>query len=133
MKPIHHVLLVEDNPIAQRIPKIILEEAGYRVKIAACGQAAFEAISQSETDFDIILLDIGLPDHTGFEVAQSIRKADNYKHTPIIGLTAHITNENETRYMNEIVSKPFTTDLLTYLEQRYLKVSKLDVSDSIES
>ncbi|MDF1796741.1 MAG: response regulator [Coxiellaceae bacterium] len=128
MKRAHRILLVEDNPIAQRIPKIILEEAGYSVHIAETGHAACEALNNSQPPFDLVLLDIGLPDISGFEVAQQLRKLDNYKDTPVIGLTAHIANKIQPHSMNEIISKPFTQNLLTYINQQYFHNTEVNAS-----
>ncbi len=128
MKHVHRILLVEDNPIAQRIPKIILEEAGYTVVIADTGHAACAALDNTQPPFDLILLDIGLPDISGFEVAQHLRQLDSYKNTPVIGLTAHIANKIQPHNMNEITSKPFTQTLLDYINQQYFQDTAIDVS-----
>ncbi|MDF1655350.1 MAG: response regulator [Coxiellaceae bacterium] len=128
MKLARRILLVEDNPIAQRIPKIILEEAGASVHIADSGHAACEALNNSQPPYDLVLLDIGLPDISGFEVAQHLRKLDAYKDTPVIGLTAHIANKIQPHSMNEIISKPFTQDLLNYINQQYFQNTAIDFS-----
>ncbi len=84
------VLLVEDLPLAAKIARFILGDLHCDVDIASSGAQAMEkAISRV---YDLIFMDVGLPDTTGFEVTQRIRAA-NIK-TPIYALTAHTDNDN---------------------------------------
>lgn len=82
------ILLVEDSPIIQQVIQYFLEELGCHVTLAELGQ---EAIRLFPNGFDLILLDIGLPDIDGFEVARIIRNSQE-SHSeiiPIIGHTAY--------------------------------------------
>ncbi len=78
-------LLVEDNEIAATMIKKNLELLGFRVDIAKTGH---EGIKLSKRGYDIILLDIGLPDINGLEVARAIRRKERYRNT-IIGISGY--------------------------------------------
>lgn len=108
-----NILLVEDNRIAQRVAASILEEHfGCRVTLADSGKKALEAAEQA---YDMILMDIGLPDIDGIEISKQIRQEKSAnKTTPIFGLTAHATEQDRARganWINEFLSKPLTVEL----------------------
>ncbi len=114
-----HVLLIEDNEIAQRIPTIILQEAGCEVDVAANGLQALKFAKNNTSPYDLILLDIGLPDLDGFEVAKQLRQSADITQAPIIGLTAHLDTDTQCEHITETVSKPFTADLLKHILKKY--------------
>ncbi|ETO92012.1 PAS domain-containing sensor histidine kinase [Legionella oakridgensis] len=106
----HQVLVVEDNSIAQTVAKSILTQSGCHVDVASNGQEALSLWKQHE--YDLIFMDIGLPDMDGYQVTHHIRVQEVAKnrHTPIIALTAHVGEENKQRCiesgMNAVLSKP---------------------------
>jgi two-component system aerobic respiration control sensor histidine kinase ArcB len=106
------ILLVEDNAVAAKVATLLLTRLGAKVTLAGTGKGAIEEATQK--NYDLILLDIGLPDISGIEVAQKIREfeAEKNKSTPIIALTAHVGKEEEQTYLdagiNEVLSKPLT-------------------------
>ncbi|MFT4058907.1 MAG: response regulator [Legionella sp.] len=108
----HQVLVVEDNTIAQTVAKSILTQSGCHVDVAANGQEALNLWKQNE--YDLIFMDIGLPDMDGYQVTHHIRVQEVAKnrHTPIIALTAHVGEENKQRCiesgMNAVLSKPLS-------------------------
>lgn len=110
LKP--RVLVVEDNTIAQIIAKAFLSQCNCQVDIAIDGQSALSLWKQNE--YDLIFMDIGLPDMDGYQVTHHIRVQEIAKnhHTPIIALTAHIGEENKQQCidsgMNAVISKPIT-------------------------
>lgn len=115
------VLVVEDNPINQRITQRLLEQAGCQVTIAECGNAAINTISNQH---DIILMDIGLPDIDGFETTSRIRKTRLVSQdTPIIAMTAHVFEQDKDRCfqvgMNEVIAKPILREELLDLLHRW--------------
>lgn len=83
------ILLVEDNEIAQKVAKGLLDKIGYQVDIADTGAQAIEIFQK--TKYDLVYMDIGLPDMKGYEVVKQWRENQEgrYKDTPIIALTAH--------------------------------------------
>lgn len=107
------VLLVEDNLMSQKVANIMLKEFGCNVSLAESGYEAINKIQQKK--FDLIFLDIGLPDMDGCALAQEILSSDNKnKNTPMIALTAHALEEDRKLFlqagMSDILVKPITFD-----------------------
>ncbi|MES2142383.1 MAG: ATP-binding protein [Pseudomonadota bacterium] len=108
------VLVVEDNVIAAKIAQHILSKLYYQVDIAESGKMALSQIEKHH--YDLILMDIGLPDNDGGEVTRRIRLRQWKRNlsVPIVGLTAHINAENKRRCidagMNAIYIKPLTPE-----------------------
>lgn len=101
------VLIVEDNKINQLVTKKILEKNGFLTKVAENG---FEAIKQIEyKNYDVILMDINMPEIDGFETAIRIRKIN--PKIPIIALTATDANEIKSKIsqseIDDVIIKPF--------------------------
>lgn len=84
-----HILVVEDQPGVQQAIKEKLGSLGYSVDIASTGQQAISLFASGK--YDLIYLDIGLPDMDGYHVAKSIREIEKFieDRTPIFALTAH--------------------------------------------
>lgn len=108
----YRILLVEDNTIAQTIAKEMLNRCNCHVDLAVDGQSALQYWKKNK--YDLIFMDIGLPDMDGYQVTHHIRVQEIAKnlHTPIVALTAHIGEENKQRCiesgMNAVLSKPLT-------------------------
>lgn len=118
MERLKKVLLIEDNEIAQRIPILILEKERWVVDVAATGRAALVAISRST--YDLILLDIGLPDIDGYRLAEIMCAKINNESMPIIALTAHDNLVPEKRSaINELYHKPFTAEIYQKIIEKY--------------
>lgn len=90
------VLSVEDNQINQMLMKTRLERAGYQVLTASNGTAVLNLMAAGE-QFDLILMDINMPDMHGFEVAAKLKADQNYQQAPIIFVTAHVLDEYRER------------------------------------
>ena len=103
------VLLAEDNPVNQQVAVAMLVKRGHEVHVAANGREAVEAVR--ERDYDVVLMDIQMPELDGFEATAAIRALDKGKQLPIIGLTAHaLSGERErclSRGMSDYLAKPF--------------------------
>lgn len=106
----NRVLVVEDVDIAQKMAMMVLENLGCDVDIAGDGREAIDMYQQNQ--YDMIFMDIGLPDTSGIEVAKIIRGLENKIHTPIVALTAHSDNDYKTASlsagMNDFLVKPLT-------------------------
>ncbi len=116
-----HILLVEDNSINQKIAKIMLQDVGCTVHIIDNGHRAIEHL-KGFIRYDIIFMDIGLPDMSGFEVVTELRKDESLQTVPIVAMTAHILDRDKEQCysvgMNGIIAKPIThDDLINVLEQ----------------
>ena len=105
-----HVLLAEDNPVNQWLALRLLEKRGHRVVVAGNGREALQALEKES--FDLILMDIQMPEMDGFEVSAAIREKEktNGGHLPIIAMTAHAMKGDRERClaagMDAHVSKP---------------------------
>ena len=115
------ILMAEDNPTNQKVVKIMLEKVGHDVVAVKNGKMAFEAIQQGE--FDLILMDVQMPEMDGFEATNLIRNHQEKTglYTPIIAMTAHAMKgdrENCLRAgMDDYVSKPIQIrELLRVIE-----------------
>jgi CheY-like chemotaxis protein len=118
------LLVVEDNKINQKIARLLLEQMGCHVEIA---ENAAAALQFSPADFDMIFMDLGLPDMDGFQAAQQIRTKQNGKHVPIIAMTAHVFAHDQERCyqvgMNEVVAKPIMREHLLTVIKRWAPIA----------
>jgi signal transduction histidine kinase/ActR/RegA family two-component response regulator/HAMP domain-containing protein len=119
------VLLVEDERINQLATKIHLEHSGYLVTTANDGQQALERFA--EGDFDIILMDVQMPNMDGVEATRRIRAAEAgeaKKTVPIVAMTAFAMHGDRQRLldagMDEYIAKPMEMQELTAVIQRVL-------------
>ena len=119
------VLLVEDTPINQTLETILLNRMGFEVTIANNGVEAVEAFSRGR--FDLILMDIQMPEMGGVEATQIIRgleKSNQLIHTPIVAVTANALKGDREKYiesgMDAYVSKPISTEALKTEIQKLL-------------
>nr|CRH05532.1 Protein of unknown function. Putative histidine kinase [Candidatus Magnetococcus massalia] len=89
MQRIHgaHLLLVEDNPLNQRMAKEILQKVGVHVTIANNGQEAVEEVNKAA--WDLVLMDIQMPVMDGYSATAAIRANARHNKLPIVAMTAH--------------------------------------------
>ncbi len=119
-----HVLLVEDTPAARKIAETFLKVWGCEVATAEDGTSALEL--SKHTAFDLIYMDLGLPDIDGIEIVKRIKEdsENSNSKTPIIGLTADASQEKIDTCIQvgfkEILKKPLTQDMHEQILQRYL-------------
>jgi CheY-like chemotaxis protein len=115
------VLLAEDNLVNQRLAVRLLEKRGHAVTVAGDGQAALDAHAAGE--FDIIIMDVQMPELDGLEATRAIRRREltSGDRIPIIALTAHAMSGDRERClaagMDDYVTKPIQpTDLFAKME-----------------
>ena len=103
------VLLAEDNPVNQQVAVAMLVKRGHEVHVSGNGREALEAVRTR--DYDVVLMDIQMPEMDGFEATAAIRALPKGKDLPIIGLTAHaLSGERErclSHGMSDYLAKPF--------------------------
>jgi len=92
------ILLAEDNPANQMVTRMVLEKAGLRVDIASNGHEAVAAVRRRP--YDLILMDIGMPELDGVGATAKIRKLDNERaQTPIVAMTAHVMRGDRSKLL----------------------------------
>jgi len=108
-----HVLLAEDHPVNQKLISRLLTKAGHQVAIAPNGREAARLAEQG--GFDIVLMDVQMPEWDGIQATAAIRSSENarVRHLPIIALTAHAMQDDRAKClmsgMDGYVSKPVDT------------------------
>lgn len=119
-----NVLLVEDNVIAARATKDILQSLGCHVDTAASGQEALRLFKRQAYHF--VYLDIGLPDMNGREVSQYMRQVND--HVPIVALSAHIDEtiraECLAAGMDDVLAKPLLREHAKHNMQAFLQCAE---------
>ena len=114
------VLLAEDNPVNQQVAVAMLVKRGHEVHVVGNGREAVDAVA--ERAYDVVLMDIQMPEMDGFEATQAIRATPRGAQLPIIALTAHALSGERERCkahgMTDYLAKPFKAhELFTLVEQ----------------
>jgi two-component system, sensor histidine kinase and response regulator len=121
-----HILVAEDNAVNRMLARRTLEKHGHTVVVAVDGREAVAAVAREA--FDVILMDVQMPELDGLEATALIRKAEagTGRHVPIIALTAHAMREDRERClsagMDEYLAKPFKAADLFHTIERLLPV-----------
>ncbi|MCB0336890.1 MAG: response regulator, partial [Bdellovibrionales bacterium] len=114
-KPVS-VLIVEDNPVNQKLLSMLLRKESLDYQIADNGQQALNLCRESK--FDIILMDIQMPVMNGIAATQELREREqqNGSYTPIVAVTAHAMKGDKEKYLNAgmdaYISKPIDRSIL---------------------
>jgi two-component system sensor histidine kinase/response regulator len=119
------ILLAEDNEINQQIAVELLEGVGAKVEVASHGREAVEKLMREPMTYDLVLMDLQMPEMDGYQATAKIRSDPRFAKLPIIAMTAHATLEEKQRCldagMNDHVSKPIDPALLFETLGRYYK------------
>jgi CheY-like chemotaxis protein len=125
-----NILLTEDNPVNQKLAIRLLEKAGHRVTLAGNGREALAALENAGSrGFDVVLMDIQMPEMDGMEAAAEIRNREKNsgKHIPILAMTANAMRGDRERYlasgMDGYISKPIRPDGLFAEIERCLAIT----------
>lgn len=129
------LLLAEDNPINQKVILKILSSAGFDAKSVINGSEALK--EYTENDYDLILMDVQMPEMDGLEVTSHIRKMKKpKKDVPIIAITAHALIGDREKClqagMNEYISKPIKSFELLKMIDKLLKVDSFEEKHDME-
>jgi signal transduction histidine kinase/CheY-like chemotaxis protein/integral membrane sensor domain MASE1 len=107
------ILLVEDNPINQLVARSMLDFAGARTDTVDNGRAAVELLSHAAADYDLVLMDVQMPEMDGFEATRRIR-SDLALTIPVLAMSAGVmVSEREQCIacgMNDFIAKPIDVD-----------------------
>lgn len=119
-KLVGRILLAEDSEDIRRVVQFLLKRLGLNPEIATNGLEAYEAARKSE--FDLILMDMQMPEMDGYEATQALRREGYSK--PIVALTAHALPEDREKCLRfgctEYLSKPIGSQVLSDMLGRFL-------------
>jgi two-component system, sensor histidine kinase len=129
MKSPFRILVVEDNPVNQKVVTAVLRKRGFSIELANDGQEAIGKLRNSSA-FDLVLMDVQMPVLDGLEATRLIRKEAQWKDLPIIAMTAHAMNGDKERCleagMNGYISKPVhPAHLLSTVDEYLLQGTSL--------
>jgi two-component system sensor histidine kinase/response regulator len=117
-----HLLVVDDDSVAQTIASHVLRRHSYDVECVCNGPAAIDKASRAT--FDLILLDLQMPGMDGFQTARYIRAIPAYADTPIIAVTANCSSDYRDRCiqtgMQGFLAKPVQSKELVQTVERHL-------------
>ncbi len=125
-----HILLAEDNPVNQKLASFMLTKAGYQLDIADDGREAVEMFTSSPELYDLIFMDLDMPEMDGLEATRTIREK-GFDDIPIIAMTAAAMKEDREKCiqagMNDYLSKPIKREMVFNMIKTW--VFKDDVQD----
>jgi CheY-like chemotaxis protein len=118
------ILVVDDDPTNRMVVRLLMEKRGYEVVEAPSGPDALTLITQHR--IKVILMDLSMPGMDGFETTRRIKATPDGADIPVIALTAHTSQSDQTRCfeagMNGILPKPFDS----YRADRFLTLLEAD-------
>ncbi|TWA69662.1 PAS domain S-box-containing protein [Azospirillum baldaniorum] len=118
------LLLVEDNSISQEVAREILERAGARVTLASNGREAVARVEEANPPFDLVLMDVQMPEMDGFEATRRLRARPAGQGLPIIAMTASALPSDRQRCldggMDDHIAKPIDVEQLFSVVTRWL-------------
>jgi signal transduction histidine kinase/CheY-like chemotaxis protein len=126
------ILLAEDNPVNQRVAVAMLTKRGHQIHVVDNGRLAVEALEVG--DFDLVLMDVQMPEMTGFEATAAIRakEALGRPRMPIIAMTAHAMAGDRERCleagMDSYITKPVNRQQLIAEVERMARRRQEDVA-----
>ncbi|GGD86558.1 response regulator [Paenibacillus nasutitermitis] len=116
------VLLAEDNKINQLVALEQLRDWGFKVEVAESGLQVLNKLQEQR--WDLVLMDIHMPEMDGDEAARIIRQDSKYDRMPIIALTANIIREDHERYIrlgiNDVLTKPIQPELMLQMIEKWV-------------
>ena len=129
------ILVVEDNPVNQKVAANMIEKLGYRVNVAANGREAVESLAR--IPYALVFMDCQMPEMDGFEATRVIRNQEaslqqaggKPTHLPIIAMTANAMKEDRDRClavgMDDFLSKPVTSKSLAAVLSHWLPLEQV--------
>ena len=131
------VMAVDDNPANLKLIGVLLEDLVQHVILCDSGQHAVEQAKQSQ--LDLILMDIQMPDMDGIRACEMIRQLPHQQKTPVIAVTAHALEGQREKLlaagMNDYLAKPIEEDKLNTLLLRYqpgMQVAAPQIAEPVE-
>ncbi|MFY0607733.1 MAG: PAS domain S-box protein [Cyclobacteriaceae bacterium] len=127
------ILLVDDNDINRKVAKSILKKSGCKVQEADSG---FNAIKQvKKHHFDMVFMDIQMPDMDGIAATKELKKLKNGKQVPVVAMTAYAMAEDQSNFlkegMDDYIAKPIKANNLIDKVKKWLTFEPKSVSSEV--
>ncbi|MGD2088277.1 MAG: two-component regulator propeller domain-containing protein [Candidatus Aminicenantes bacterium] len=117
-----HILLAEDNPINQKLAHFMLTKAGYQLTVAENGKEAVDRFAFQPDTYDLIFMDIHMPQMDGIEATREIRQK-GFSDIPIIAMTAHSMKGDREKFldcgMNDYIAKPIKRETVFEMVKKW--------------
>jgi len=117
---VYRILVAEDNYINQKLMEKLIQSKGWECKLVGDGSEVIQELKNSK--YDMVLMDISMPDMDGYKATLLIREFD--KDIPVIGVTANVIGGFREKCMdsgmNDYISKPFRKEELFQMIHKYL-------------
>lgn len=124
----YRVLIAEDNNLNMMVLKQFLSKWQFKVETACNGNEVLDIIEHK--DFDLILMDLYMPDKDGFETTRKLRSHSKYKNIPVFALTASTTASVRHKVyqagMDDYIAKPFSPEELQRKIIEHLKMGRVN-------
>ncbi len=118
-----HILIVEDNPVNQKVAGLMLKKSGFKVSFAGNGREGVDLFFKSPESYELILMDVQMPEMDGLQATEEIRRRGAEK-IPIIALTAHNLKKDRDKCldsgMNDYMTKPLKKDRLLEMVEKWV-------------
>jgi PAS domain S-box-containing protein len=117
------ILLAEDNPVNQKLAKMVLTKGGYQVEVANNGREAVEKYTKAPEAFDLIFMDIQMPQMDGMKATKAIRDK-GFETVPIVAMTAHAMKGDREKCleagMDDYIPKPVKRELVFAMLEKWV-------------
>ena len=127
------ILLAEDNPVNQKLARMMLTKAGYHVETANNGKEAVEKYTAAADNYDLIFMDVQMPEMDGMEATGAIRDWENKlkaqgskrsKRVPIIAMTANALKGDREKCleagMDDYIAKPIKREIVFEMVEKWV-------------
>jgi PAS domain S-box-containing protein len=142
-----NILLVDDNAVNRKVAHEIMKKAGCVVDLAESGYQAIDKVAvrmaSAEKGYDIIFMDIQMPDMDGVETTHELKKRFSDKLPPIVAMTAYSMKEDRDRFlsqgMDDYIAKPIRAqtlihkvkELITNVEGRKAEIKQKEITETV--
>jgi two-component system sensor histidine kinase/response regulator len=117
------ILLAEDNPVNQKLAVTLLTKAGYTVEVAENGKKAVEKFVEEPNKYDVIFMDIQMPELNGFDATKLLREK-GFNRIPIIAMTANAMKGDREKClevgMNDYIAKPIKREIVFEMLRKWV-------------
>ncbi|MFZ5988505.1 MAG: response regulator [Bacillota bacterium] len=117
------ILVVEDYTHNMRLIEQIIRDIDNNIRLSKAYSGKQAIIMSNGEDFDLVLMDIGLPDMDGFQVRETLKNNIRLKNVPIIAITAYATPKDEEecrKVFDDYISKPLDEDVLCSMVMKWI-------------